>query len=63
MASSIIFSSPFKSIVQQDSSDIFYLITQEKNCKNYRVMPKGFRISFEPNSKIRFFFGKEEIFL
>lgn len=60
MSHSILVGSLFKSIVRQESSDVFFLVTQEDHRKSYRVMPRGFQIHSEPNSPIKFFFGNHE---
>lgn len=59
MSHSILFCSSTKSIVRQELSDIFFIVTQEDNRKNYRVMPKGFKVHAEPNCPIQFFFGNK----
>lgn len=57
MPLSIVVESVSKSIVRQEQTDVFFLVTQTDNRKSYRVMPRGFQIHSEPNSPVQFFFG------
>lgn len=57
MPHSIVIESVSKSIVRQEQTDVFFLVTQKDNRKSYRVMPRGFLIHSEPNSPLQFFFG------
>lgn len=57
MPHSILVKSSFKSIVRQEFSDVYFLVTQEGDGKVYRVMPRGFQIHSEPNSPVEFYFG------
>ena len=59
----VMIKSTFKSIVKQESTDVFFLVTEEDTGKKYRVLPKGFTIHAEPHL-LKFFFGnKQEILL
>ncbi len=58
----VMFKSSYRSIVKQNSSDVFFLL-DESFGKRYRVLPKGFTVRSEPGHPIKLFFGKKELFL
>ena len=59
MEHSIVVETSDKAVVHQELSDVFFLVTDVHEKKNYRVIPKGFLFHSEPHSALQLIFGNQ----
>jgi len=59
----VIFQHNFKSIVKEETGDVYYLVTQADGKKHYQVLPKHFIIRCDPDRSLQFLTAENNIIL